>query len=142
MAEQINVFIENKPGRINTVTGILADNKISIRAIVIQDRKDFGVMKMLVSDPKSAQRAISNMGLACAIKTVLAIRIEDAPGGLNKLLVVFSKNSINILDAYGFVVDSGKQAVWCAEVENYEAALDAAKKDGFTALKDNELNDL
>jgi hypothetical protein len=142
MAEQINVFIENKPGRINTVTRILADNKISIRAIVIQDRKDFGVMKMLVSDPHSAQRAISSQGLACAIKTVLAIHIDDTPGGLNRLLDVLSKSSINILDAYGFVVDSGKKAVWCAEVENYETALQAAEKGGFAVIKDTEINEL
>jgi hypothetical protein len=142
MAQQVNVFVENKPGRIRTVTQLLADNAINIRAIVIQDRADFGVMKILVNDPHRALRVLAGQGLAAALKTVLAIQIDDKPGGLNKLLQVLFDNQINIIDAYGFVVESGSQAMWCVEVDNYDHARAVVEKQGFRIPDEAELYEL
>ena len=142
MAEQINIFVENKPGRLRNVTRVLCEHKINIRAMVIQDSKDFGIMKLLVNDPRQANLALTGAGFACALKTVLAIVIDDKPGGLMKLAEVFFDNGINVLDAYGFVVESKKEAIWCVEVTDPEKTKAAVEKNGFRILTDSELYDL
>jgi len=142
MAEQINVFVENKPGRIRKVTEILFEEKINIRAIVIQDRTEFGVMKILVDAPRKAQLALADQGFACALKSILAIAMDDTPGGLFKVLSVLEEKGINILDAYGFVVESKKLAVWCVEVENQAEAKAAVESWGFRVLRDTEIYEL
>ena len=142
MAEQINIFVENKPGRMNNITRILSEANINLRAIVIADREAFGVVKILVDDPRKAQLALSENGLACAFKKVLAVVLNDTPGGLHDLTEMLTKNGVNILDAYGFVVESKKSAVLCIEVKDYESTKDIVQKNGFRVLSDDELYEL
>jgi hypothetical protein len=142
MAEQINVFIENKPGRLTSITKLLSDKDINLRAVVIQDRGDCGIMKMLVDDPQTALLTLNGAGFACAAKNVLAIVIEDKPGGLGRLTQILSENSVNVLDAYGFVVESRKEAVWVVEVGEPDKVKGIVEKNGFRVLTDAELYDL
>ena len=88
MAEQLSVFVDNRPGQLNAITGILRDHRINIRAMTMADHRDYGVAKLLVNDPRLAHRALVEQGFAAALKPVLAIAIEDQPGGLHELLVV------------------------------------------------------
>jgi len=142
MAEQINIFVENKPGRLKTITGILAQNNLNMRAIVIADRESFGIVKILVNDPRKAHQVLSEQGFACAIKKVLAIIVDDKPGGLSALTQMLSEKGINIIDAYGFVIESKKKAVLCLEVKEYLATKDAVEQNGYSILSDVELYEM
>jgi len=142
MAKQVNIFVENKAGRFKKVTETLEREGINLRAVEIQDRGEFGIMKLLVSDPEKALVALTDVGLAVALKDIIAIAIEDKPGGLSRLADVFDSSGINMLDAYGFVISSGSEAVLCAEVENIDIAVKAAREHGFRLLDDAELYDL
>ena len=139
MAKQLNIFLENRPGRLASVTEILCTNGVNIRAITIQDRGEFGLMKLLVDKPDQAYLLFSERGFACALKDVLAILIDDKPGGLHRLSLVFQKHRINVLDGYGFVVEPGKSAVWCAQVDDPEAIRDVVQREGFRVLEDSAL---
>jgi len=142
MAKQLNIFMENKPGRLKSVTEVLFEKSINIRAMTIQDRGDFGLMKLLVDNPKVACLALTDKGFACALKDALAIVIDDKLGGLYKLSDIFLKHNINVVDAYGFVVESSKYAVWCVEAKGYSIIRDVIKKEGFKVLEDEELYEL
>jgi len=142
MAKQLTVFVENRPGRVEKVTEALFNNQVNIRAMSIQDRGEFGLMKLLVNDPQKAYLALSDQGFACALKDVLAVVLEDQPGGLHQLTRVFSRNQINMLDATGFVIESRKQAVLCVEVSDYNGIKSSVEKEGFTVLDDQSLYDL
>ena len=139
MTKQINVFVENKPGRFKKITGILAENGINIRAIEIQDRGDYGVMKLLVNDPRLAHVALTEAGLAAAMRDVVAIAIEDKPGALFQLAELFNDRGINMLDAYGFVTQSRKEAIWCVEVEHPEDVVRLVTEAGYRVLAEDEL---
>jgi len=139
MAEQVSVFVENKPGRLTKVTGALAAGNINIRALLIQDRGTFGVIKMLVSDPKKAHLALVEAGFACALREIIAVEVADRPGGLHQLCKAFLDNDINIIDAYGFVIEPRQKAIWCVEVENLEKTQNVVEDNGFKVLSECEL---
>ncbi len=139
MAKQVNIFVENRPGRLASVTGLLAKEGINIRAITIQDRGDYGMMKLLVDKPDQAQAVFSENKFACALKDILAIRIPDRPGGLHGLATVFGRHGINVLDGYGFVIEEGKTAVWCVQAENLAEIRAKVEAEGFDVLDDAEL---
>lgn len=139
MAEQLSVFIDNRPGRLNAITGILRDQQINIRAMTIADHREYGVAKLLVSDPQQAQQALVAHGFACALQPVLAVAIEDQPGGLHALLEILAVHQINVLDAYGFVVTPGRQAVWCMAVADPVAATRLVMEQGWSVLADHDL---
>jgi hypothetical protein len=141
MAQQINVFLENKPGRLEAIAAVLLKAKINIIAFTIQDRGDFGLMKLLVHKPQQAYLALADKGFACAVKEVLAISVKDKPGNLHRLAKVLMKNKVNIVDAHGFVTGSYKQGVCCLDC----AAADTKKiskilaKEGFKVLSEEAL---
>jgi hypothetical protein len=139
MAEQVSVFIDNKPGRLNAITEVLRDHRIDIRAMTIADHRDYGVAKLLVSDPRVAHRVLVERGFAAALKPVLAVAIEDRPGGLHELLEILARHQINVLDAYGFVVVPGRRAIWCMEVADPAEAARLVAAAGWRVLGDGEL---
>lgn len=139
MAEQVSVFIENKPGRLNAITDVLREHRIDIRAMTIADHRDYGVAKLLVNDSHTAQRALVERGFAAALKPVLAVVIEDRPGGLHELLEILAQHQINVLDAYGFVGEPHRWAVWCMEVADLAEAARLVAARGLRVLDDGEL---
>jgi hypothetical protein len=131
---QISIFAENKPGRLAKVTKILGREKINIRAITISSSDDFGVINILVDDPKRAERVLKDEGLTVRLKTVIAVVIEDKPGGLDKLIQFLAENEINVENAYGFVLESWKKAVFVVDVDQMERAQELLEKAAFETL--------
>ncbi len=144
MAKQLTIFLENRPGRLSAVAKSLIDNNIDIRAFMIQDRGDYGLVKLIVNNPSQAYLALANLGCACALKEIIAISIPDKVGNFGLLTSALAQNNINVKDAYGFVLQTNLKGVCCLEIEESKAA-DAQKviqAAGFTILKDDELYNL
>jgi hypothetical protein len=144
MAKQLHIFVENKPGRLRAITDNLQKVGINIRAFAIQDRGDYGLMKLIVSDPEQAHLSLADMGCACALKDVLAVSIPDKPGNLHRLLSSLVDGGINIVDAHGFVLQPNQQGICVLEIENLAQtnAEEVVRKAGFDVLDDERLNNL
>lgn len=139
MAQQINVFVENRPGRLECVTKALAEAEVNIRAMMLLDRGDFGIVKLLVDDPKKGHLALVEEGLASALKPVVAVCVEDRPGGLHSLCTWLREQHINLLDTYGFITESRKQGVWVIEVSDSEKVEALLSEREVPVLSDDEL---
>jgi len=131
---QLSVKADNKPGALAKLTEILLEENISIRATTITNYSDGGVINLIVDNPKRAFMAIEKAGMSVALKDVLAVLIDDQPGGLNKLTNIFYKKGININDAYGFVLESRKNAVFVVDVDDLLGAEALLEKHGFQTL--------
>ena len=142
MAKQITIFADNKPGRLKNITEILMQEKVNIRAITLQDRGEFGLVNLLVDKPEQANTALSQNGFASKLKDILAITMDDCPGGLYNIMDIFSSQEINIENAYGFVIDSSQRAVFCVEVKDSLRAKNLIEEMGFKILTDEQLYEL
>jgi hypothetical protein len=144
MAKQVTIFLENRPGRMKSISDILLEKKLNIWAFTLQDRGDFGLMKIIVDKPDQAQIALADRGVACVIKEVLAVTATDCPGNLERLTTALLQKNVNIKDAYGFVSPTDKQGICYLEVEN-PSGIDLGKviaEEGFSILTDKELYEL
>lgn len=144
MAKQLTIFMENRPGRIKSISDILLENNLNIWAFAVQDRGEFGLMKVIVDKPDQARLALADRGFACALKDVLAVTAPDKPGNLDRLTTALLASSVNVADAYGFVSPRDRQGVCFLEIRNpgnvnVEAVL---AKEGFQVLRDDELYEL
>jgi hypothetical protein len=139
MAKELSVFVDNRPGRLRGVAEVLSDNKINVRTMTLQDHGQYGLMKLIVDKPDKAHLALADKGFACALKDILAIMLTDKPGSFLKLADLLSTNNVNVLDAYGFVLESKKSAVFCVEVKETAKIQGILEREGFTML-DDELN--
>ena len=139
MPHQVAVFLENKPGKLEKVTGLLDEAGVNIRAITIADNGDFGVLKLLVNDPEKANDILNRGNLVSALKEVVAMRVMDKPGGLLEISRILNANGINIDDAYGFVLESGRTAVFVIQVSEPEKAAAILTEQGVDLLSENDL---
>ncbi|HEV56337.1 MAG TPA: acetolactate synthase, partial [Phycisphaerales bacterium] len=94
MAKQLTVFVENRPGRMKSVSDILLENRLNIWAFAIQDRGEFGLMKLIVDRPEQARLALADHGFACALKEVLAVTAPDRPGNLDRLTTALLDSNV------------------------------------------------
>ncbi|HPT62993.1 MAG TPA: ACT domain-containing protein [Candidatus Atribacteria bacterium] len=142
MARQLSIFAENKPGRIEKITRLLSQEGINIRAITISSANGFGVIKILASEPQKAFEVLRNHNFPVYLQEVIAVVMNDEPGGLHRVARALAENQINIEDAYGFVIKSGEKAVLVIQVENQPQAHNILERNGFQLLTDEEIYQL
>ncbi len=139
MAQQINVFAQNKPGRLEHLTRVLMDSGVNIRAITLAGQEEFGAVKLLVDDPDRAYESLTGEGFTAYSKEVIAVIMNDRPGGLHEILKVLDARGINVEDAYGFVMQDSKTALLVVEVEKIPEAEEVLRSAGLRTLSDEEL---
>jgi hypothetical protein len=142
MSHQISVFVENKPGRLERVAEILAKAKVNIRAFTVSGSYEYGVMKFLVDKPKKALEALVKQGISANAREILAVLMDDRPGGLYRIAKIFGRLKMNIEDAYGFVIEDKKRAVLVIDVEKINEAKRILKEEGIATLSDQEIYSL
>jgi hypothetical protein len=131
---QVSVFIENKPGHLQTVLKILGDQNINIVTLTIAETSDFGILRLIVSDPQKAQDILRKENITCSITDVLAIEIGDEAGSLYNAIDTFSKNNLNIEYMYAFTEKRGNKAVMIFRFDDVETAKDILKKEGYNIV--------
>ncbi len=140
IAYQISIFAENKSGKLAKVTGVLAKEKINIRATTIATADTFGIINLIVDDPKRAEKVLSDAGMTVHLREVLAVLIPDIPGGLDKLMQILSEEGININNAYGFILESSKRAVFVVDVDQMPKTEKLLDEKGFKTLDAQSLS--
>ena len=86
MVKQLSVFLENREGRIKDVLEILATNDINLVAISLADTSEYGLLRMIVSDPEKAQRVLKERNVSAMLTDVICIRVPHAVGSLYKAM--------------------------------------------------------
>lgn len=140
LAHQLTIPAENKPGMLARVTSILAKEKINLRAITISSFGDHGFFNLIVDEPKRAHKVLAKEGLAVELKEVVAVLIEDHPGGLDGLVQVLAAEKINVENAYGFVLETHKNAVFVVEVDDRDRTQKILSSRGYKTLDADALN--
>lgn len=132
---QLSVFAENKNGSLFEITRILAANDINIRAFSVADTRNFGVLRLIVNDPRKAAMALSEEGKVVNVTEVVGVQIPDYKGGLSELLRVLTENDIGVEYLYAFVstTDKGKAHV-VLRVEDNVTTEKLLREKGFTLL--------
>src|SRR5215469_648242 len=102
MLKQITVFLENKPGRMEEVTGCLANENINLHALSIADTTDFGILRMIVSDPEKAVSVLKENDFMVKTADVIAVAMGHSPGSLNNVLCELKALDISIEYMYAF----------------------------------------
>ncbi|NHW88605.1 MAG: acetolactate synthase [Archaeoglobi archaeon] len=129
MIRQISVFVENKPGRLASVTGVLFEKGINLRAFMIADAGDFGIIRMVVDKTDEAYKALKEAGFTVAINEVLAVEVEDKPGELYRIAKALGDEGINIDYVYAFTSEKHK-ALIIFRVDNLERAVKILERIG------------
>jgi len=133
--EQISVFLENKSGRIAEVTSILSEAGVNIRALSLADTSDFGVLRMIVDDNKKAEAALREKNFTMAKTNVVAVEVEDRPGGLHKIMDLLHQADLNVEYMYAFVHPEANHAIMIFRFEKLDEAVQLLQKNGVVVIE-------
>ncbi len=140
--KQISVFVENKQGRLYTLTDVLAKEGIDLKAMTIADTMDFGIMRCIVADPDKTLKVIRENDFTASITEVIAVEVPDVPGGLSKVLKLLSEAQISVEYLYSFVRKHKDNALIIFRVEDPNGAVQALNKGGVNVLPGEVLYNL
>ncbi|MDQ2086656.1 ACT domain-containing protein [Herbivorax sp. ANBcel31] len=132
--KQISVFLENKSGRLAEVTKVLGENNIDISALSIADTTDFGILRLIVNEPEKAEKVLKESEFTVSSTSVIAIGVEDKPGGLSRALDILDAESIAIEYMYAFVGKKSDQALVILRVEDSSKAVDVLTQKDIKVL--------
>lgn len=138
--KQVSIFLENKSGRLAEVSRVLGNKNIDIRALSIADTTEFGILRLIVNDPDMAVSALKDYGFSVGTTEVIAICVDDTPGGLSDALTCLEKNNVGIEYMYAFIGNTGdNKALVILRVEDIEKAMDVLKISGITTISSDRI---
>ena len=127
LIKQLSIFVENKPGRLVAVIDELANNNIDISAMSVADTAEYGIVRMIVSNPELAVTVLKEIGIFVKITDVIAVTIDDVPGGLAKTLHNVTDEGIEIEYMYAFIGKISGKAMVVLKVSHPEKAIEILK---------------
>ncbi|MBN2247316.1 MAG: ACT domain-containing protein [Coriobacteriia bacterium] len=139
MVKQLTVFLENSPGRLARLTRALGDAGVNMRALMVADTAEFGVVRIICDRTDVAKDSLEAAGFSVSVTDVIAVAVPDHPGGLADILEVLGAEDINVEYAYCFVEPGGTSAVDVFRVERVSDAMRALGEAGIRVLRAEEV---
>jgi hypothetical protein len=137
--DQLSIFLENRAGRLAEVTRILSEAKVNIRALSLADTSDFGILRLIVSDFETAKAKLKENGFTVGRTSVVAVEINDEPGGLHSILSMLQEAGINVEYMYAFVHQSGDRAVLIFRFDRTDQGIELLQKNDINVISGDKL---
>ncbi len=128
ITKQVSVFIENKEGRFLRIAELLKDNNINIVSFSIAETEEFGMLRMVVSDPDKTVAILKEGAYSAKITDVITVNLPNEEGTLFGLLKVIADTHNNIRYMYTSLGDAGPIVL---KTTNQDQVVDALKKAGY-----------
>lgn len=139
--KQISLFLENKPGTLSRPIHLLAKAKINILTASIADARQFGILRLIVKDWERARKLLEKNGCVVTLTDMVAIAVEDKPGGLAKILETIEKSDINVEYMYAFTMKREHKGVLVFRFDDPDKAVIALRKKRLNIIGRDELDE-
>ena len=140
--KQISVFLENRPGALKAMTGVLAENQIDMRAFSLAETSEFGIARIIVDDVYKTTTVLKDAGFVHSITPVIGVALSDTPGGLDSVLQILADAQVNIEYMYAFLGGKENTAYMIFRVADDAKASTALAANGIGLVAPEELANL
>ena len=130
--KQLSIFIENHSGTLIRVLELLGQAHIQMIACTIADTAEYGIFRIICSEPDRACSELKAAGVAVTISEVFAIEMNDRPGGAADAVKAFSNAGIEITYMYAFLLDG--KGIMIIRTDETEKAREVIKSQGLPYL--------
>lgn len=135
--KQLAVFIENKVGRLESVTEILTEHNINIASFSLADTSEYGMLRMIVSDPEEGRRILKEEGFSAKLTEVIAVKIEQKPGTLHRVLKLLFDAGLSVEYMYTLAT-AGRDTSIIMKLSDPKRALEVLLTNGYQVCTDRE----
>ncbi|MDX9973093.1 MAG: amino acid-binding protein [FCB group bacterium] len=132
--KQLSLFIENRPGHMTTPFQALLDSGVNILTLSLADTQQFGILRLIVNDWEAGKKALEAAGCVVNVTEVVAIEVEDRPGGLYEILSLIDKDKINVEYMYAFTFGRNGKAALIFRFEDPDQAIRLLQENGINVI--------
>ena len=136
---QLSIFLENRSGRLQAITAILAEAGIDIRGLSVADTSDFGILRIIVDDTAKAEAVLKANNVVLHTNDVTAIEVDHKPGGLAKVLRLLNDTPVNVEYMYTLAVPCGVNPVLILRFGEPKEAREKLRQGGVKLLDESDL---
>lgn len=134
---QLSVFIENKSGTLVKVLNLLKEAGIQLIASSIADTTEYGICRIICSEPTKAYAKLKDAGVAVSLCEVFAVELDDEPGRAAEAIDIFAREGISIAYLYSFLLNGKGMLIF--RTDNAEKAADAIRNSTLKAIPEKDL---
>jgi hypothetical protein len=134
---QLSVFLENKSGRLTEVLEVLGEENIRITALSVADTEDFGILRLIVSDPEKARELLKIHAFTVNLTDVISVIAPNEAKHYAKVLRILSDLDISVEYTYAFSV--GDKSIIILRCSNTDDAIKALKNHEMELLRASDL---
>ena len=136
--KQLSVFLENTTGRLNEVTQILGNAGINMSAFSVADTSEFGILRMIVSDPDKALTILKDAEFSVRLTDVICLHSPNEPGALARALNILSDESVFIEYLYAYSMDN-KSANIVLKPDNIQKCIEVLQAHQMELVSASEM---
>jgi hypothetical protein len=128
--KQLSVFIENTKGRLERVTEALKESDINIVSFSLADTSEYGLLRMIVSNPEEGRKVLKEEGFSAMLTDVLAVKIAQKPGTLHEVLKCLSDADISVEYMYTLAT-AGEDTSIIMKLSNVDEGINLLISNGY-----------
>ncbi len=136
--KQLSVFLENKTGRLNEVTQILGNAGINMSAFSVADTSEFGILRMIVSEPEKALSILKDADFSVRLTDVICLNSPNEPGALARALNILSGENVFIEYLYAYSMDD-KTANIVLKPDNIQKCIEVLQEHKMELVRASEM---
>lgn len=137
--KQLSLFLENKPGHVRNACRVLADAGINIETMSLADTEQFGILRLIVQNYEKAIEVFRKHDIIVKVTDVVAVVVENRPGGLADILDVLDVAKLNIEYMYGFHFQKDAKSVLVFRFDEPDLALEKLQEKGLQTIGNHEI---
>ena len=138
MIKQNIIFVENRAGSLQKVTGLLAEKGIDIYGFACFDAPEFALFRMVSDQADEAEKILSENGYMNRTTEVIAVDLKDQVGGLNEVLKVLGECNVNLDYIYTSYHRGNSLPIMILQAEDVFVTENVLKNNGFRVLSSLE----
>ena len=136
---QLSVFLHNRVGALLSLVKLLNEHQIEVLGLSVQDSVDLTLVRLIVTDPPSAEEVFISAGHSCASKPIVVVELKQGVHDLGHALSGLLAAEINIHHAYPLMVRPNSKPLIALHVDDPEVGGESLSKCGFKVLSQDEL---
>lgn len=140
--KQLSIFLQNKEGSLYDALEILTKENINIKALSLADTSDFGILRIVVDNPERGIEILKENNFLVKPTDIIAIEMNDTPGGLASILGIIKKNNIDLEYLYAFTHNKTDKAILLLHTDNLDELISSLEKENIVIVSAEEVYNL
>lgn len=137
--DQLSIFLENKKGNLYNALNVLAEADVNLSALSLADTSKFGILRIVVNNPLKAKEALEKNDFIVKITKIIAVELNDSPGGLSSVLKILNENDIDLEYIYAFTDDKIDKAILLLHTDNLDKLIEILLKNNVPIMSSKEI---